>query len=224
MQAALLLFRELYSSAQRQCYTSDATNNGNTILASLPDSAKGKEMEIQSFRAPVYPVLTMFILVLVVLALAACGSNSDQGSASTTTHPAQSTPSPASQAVATSTPGATQGYCGSISRMLLGAKASPGQGDPQQVANCFWSAYQQCRPASFTYATGSVDTILTRTFQTQKSASGCLVQDKLQMRVLPRPPRTTAVYTCASVKMQASTLQFLNCQKDGTITLSLNKQ
>lgn len=178
---------------------------------------------MQRFRAPVYPVLIMCLLALLVLALAACGSNSDQGSASTATPTAQSTQSSTPSAAATGTPGVAQGYCGSISRMLQGAIASPGPGDPQKVGNCFWSAYQQCRPASLNYVTGGVDTILTRTFQLQKTASGCLVQDKIQMRVLPRPPRTTAVYTCASVKMQTSALQFLNCQKDGTINLSLNK-
>ncbi|GLV55667.1 hypothetical protein KDH_25110 [Dictyobacter sp. S3.2.2.5] len=193
------------------------------ILASLPDSVKGKEMKTQKFRIP---MLTMCLLALLALVLAACGGNSDQGSTGTTPPKAQSTPTPTPSpaATATGTPGVAQGSCGSISNMLRGAPASgtSTNSDPQQVGNCFWSAYQQCRPASLNYVTGGVDTILTRTFQTQKTASGsCQVQDKIQMRVLPRPPKTTAVYTCTSVEMQATELQFRNCQKDGTINIFL---
>ncbi|GCE08016.1 hypothetical protein [Dictyobacter aurantiacus] len=179
-------------------------------------------MKIRKFNIP---LLTMCLLALLVLVLAACGSSSDQGSAGTTTPTAQSTPTPTPSPMtptATGTSGATQGSCGSISNMLRGAPSSgtSTNSDPQQVGDCFWSAYQQCRPASLNYVTGGVDTILTRTFQIQKTASGsCQVQDKIQMRVLPRPPRTTAVYTCASVEKQATALQFRNCQKDGTINV-----
>jgi len=182
-------------------------------------------MKIQKFRLPVYAVLTMCLLALLMLALTACGSNSDQGSTTSSTPPkAQSTPTPTPASVATSTPGTPAGYCGSISRMMQGAKSLPGPGDPQKVGNCFWSAYQQCQPASISYITASIDTTLTRTFETRKTASGaCQVQDTVQTRVIPRPPRTMGVYTCTSAKMRATSLQFLDCQKDGTITLSLEK-
>ncbi|WP_126555118.1 hypothetical protein [Dictyobacter kobayashii] len=167
----------------------------------------------------------MCTLLLMIFVLAACGANqtSDQSQSSTktSTPTVQATQSGSAQ---TATPGATQGYCGSISQMLQRSSASTGKSDPQQVGNCFWNAYQTCTPASLNYVVGSVDTVTTRTFLIQKTGSGCLVQDKLQMRVIPRPPQKSQLYTCSAIKMQATALQVLNCQTDGTITLSLMKK
>jgi len=163
-------------------------------------------VERKGLRASTYMLITVCMLLLCVLGTVACST--DQ----------------AKEALPTSSPVVVQRSCGSISQLGRGPSTVTGNSDPQQVGDCFWHAYQQCTAtASFNFVTSSIDTVLIRTFQTQKTGSGCQVLDKVQMRIVPHPPRVKQVYTCASVKKLASALQILNCQGDGTITISLLK-
>ena len=156
-------------------------------------------------------LLMLCMLLLLALGTAACGSN-------------QANAQPPSNTAASTSPTSKPVVCGNISQFGPRPTPTTAKGDPQKVADCFWHAYQQCQAASMNLITSSVDTVQTRTFQLQKKGNACQISDKLQMTVIPRPPHVVNVYTCASVSRQATTLQFIDCQADNTITIPLTRQ
>lgn len=171
-------------------------------------------MRNKSLRASIQMLITVSILLLCVLGTTACNAT-----------PVTTPGSPLTTTAVTPTSSASAGQlsCGSISQLGPGSVPTTKTSTPQQIGDCFWQAYQQCTAASLTFVTSSIDTILTRTFQIQKIGGGCQVLDKVQMRIVPQPPRVKQTYTCTSVQKTTSTLQVLNCQDDGTITISLVK-
>ena len=180
-------------------------------------------MERDRPRASLRPLLTIVCLLLfLALGTAACGNGSVNAQPSGT--PSSTAKQNASPTV-TGTTVVTPKSCGTISHLGVGPassqSASAGKSTPQSAANCFWQAYQACNAASLTVVTSSIDTSVTRTFQIQKVGGNCSIRDTVQARVLPRPPHITGKYTCSTMSKQTAALQFLHCQGDGTITVSL---
>jgi hypothetical protein len=178
---------------------------------------KERRMRRNKLGPPLQSLLLIVgVLLLFIAGVTACGNSNNQANAH---------PSSTATAAPTMTPIVSLQSCGVITKMGNGPSGGfstgTGKSDPQSVGNCFLQAYQACTSTSFTYVVSSVDTITTRTFQLQKSGSTCQIHDTVQSHVLPRPARTTGVYTCALVKKQDSTLQILHCQDDGTIVLSI---
>jgi hypothetical protein len=92
-----------------------------------------------------------------------------------------------------------------------------GQDRVQEVEQCFWQAYQQCRPATMRYSQASVDTATIHTFAIRRQNGGCVVSDTLEHVIEPRTVQPAGSYTCAGLRQQIDGLYFLACGQEGTI-------
>jgi hypothetical protein len=148
--------------------------------------------------------LTCFVLGLALLMglLAACGSNG------TTTESSGPTPPPQTQS------------CGTL-HVLNNTLAPTDQPHAQQVENCFWQAYRQCRPATLIFSASSVDAGTIHTFSLKSVNGTCAITDAVQHFIAPRPPQTTGTYTCGSVTLQSDGLHISSCGDLGTVTIPL---
>jgi hypothetical protein len=145
---------------------------------------------------------TGLVLLLFLLLLSACGTN-----AGTTT-------GSGSGATPTATP-LTQ-HCGTVHTMrelVVPADQDLAKG----VENCFWQAYQQCRPATLVYSQIGVDAGLIHNFSLKSQNGKCMITDALQHIIAPRPPQTAGTYTCASLTQQSDGLHFLACTTEGDV-------
>lgn len=93
------------------------------------------------------------------------------------------------------------------------------QSDPQQISQCFWSAFQQCQPATLRYVVGATATETTRTFTIAKGAQSCNVSDTVQTQ----PPSTTKVYLCTNVVNSTTEMLISSCGADGNITIPITR-
>lgn len=129
--------------------------------------------------------------------------------------------------VACGTSGGTTGGSGATPTKVVVQQCGTVHTDPRgiiadtsaakAVEDCFFQAYQQCRPATLNYSLVSLDTGVDRTF-TVKSANGqCSVTDAVQHYVVPQKPGPAQVYTCSGVTQQADGLHFSSCGQDGDI-------
>lgn len=95
----------------------------------------------------------------------------------------------------------------------------------QQVADCFWQAYQRCSAgsaATLTVTEMGVDTFRTRVFTLDGSGSGCTIQEMTEFRVIPRGT-TTATAICASLMRDPNgALHFRACGSDGDVIIPLS--
>jgi hypothetical protein len=140
-------------------------------------------------------------LALLVGLLAACGSNS------TTTGSPGPTPPPQTQS------------CGTLH--VLGKTIVPAdQPYAQQRVNCFWQAYQQCRPATLIFSASGIDAGTIHTFSLRSVNGKCTVTDAVQHFIAPRPPQTAGTYTCRNVALQSDGLH-ISCGDLGTVTIPL---
>jgi len=161
-------------------------------------------------------------LALFLLLLAACGTNAltstgaggpestaTTGSGgSTSTATARTTRTPIQQPPAQN--------CGTVhtTRLLI---VPADQDRAQGIENCFWQAYQQCRPATMGYSQASLDTTTIHTFSLKSQSGKCVITDVLQRLSAPRAPQSAGSYTCASLTRQTDGLHFLACGKEGNI-------
>jgi hypothetical protein len=147
--------------------------------------------------------LSLFIM-LIGCALAACGSNS-----STTGSGSSANPTPAQPK-----------NCGTIKQAA--GKTVGTSTTVQQTGDCFWQAFQQCQPASMTFAVSGVDTLTTHTFTTKKTATSCVVTDTIKHQIMPRPSKNTTTVTCAGVTKEQNALRFTSCGTQGDLVISLS--
>ena len=94
----------------------------------------------------------------------------------------------------------------------------------QQSEECFWQAYQrQCAPVGtfvLRVTQMGVDTFTARDFTMHSGSGGCIIQENVEFRVIPRPP-TTATYSCAGLTRDPNgALHFQACGKDGDIIVA----
>ncbi len=148
----------------------------------------------------------IFVTVIVALftfTLAACGSNvGGLGQAATPTPP----------------PSAQVQKCGTVNT-LHSLIVPTDQNMAKQAVNCFWQAYQQCQPATITYAKNDLDVGTVNTFTLKNVGGKCAVSVGVQQFVAPHPPGKATIYTCGDVKLQSDGLSVLSCGNAGTIVI-----
>lgn len=136
----------------------------------------------------------MMFIVALCLGMAACGVSPSLGSASPTstrnTGPAIS--------------------CGSISQG--GPVAQPANASAAE--NCFWQAYQQCKPATLEYTVSSVDTGTTHQLTLTPQTDGCRITDVSTHYVVPNTQKTTT-YVCSGMTKLTQGLQLQGCGAEG---------
>lgn len=145
------------------------------------------------------------LIALVSTGLAACGnSGSNQGN----------TPSTQPKTQVTQLPAEVQ-QCG-IVQGLARLEVPVADNGAQQAENCFWQAFQHCRPASLVFVTTSLDTSLIRTFTIHNNQGACSISDARQQRIVPNQPSAARIYTCTGL-LQQHGLRFLSCGEDGDV-------
>ena len=160
-----------------------------------------------SIRNRVFVSCSATTIALLMLLLSACGANvGGQGQVATPT----------------STPSLQVQKCG-IVHTLHSQIAPTDLNIAKQAENCFWQAFQQCQPATLTYAENGLDAGIVNTF-TLKSAGGkCAISDGVQHYIAPHPPGNTTTYTCSDVKLQSDGLYVYSCGEVGTVIVPMPK-
>lgn len=161
-------------------------------------------------------------LALFLFLLAACGTNAltstGAGGPGTTatTGAGESTPTATAGATKTPVQQPPAQNCGTVhtTRLLI---VPTDQDRAQGIENCFWQAYQQCRPATMGYSQASLDTATIHNFSLKSQNGRCVITDALQHLIAPRAPQPAGSYTCASLTRQTDGLHFLACGKEGNI-------
>ncbi len=151
-------------------------------------------------------------ILFLMLLLSACGYNG------TTTGSQPSTPSP-SPSTPTPTPPLQVKNCGSLHtiRLLL---VPTDQEIAKQDETCFAQAYAACHPATLVYSQSSLDTGTIHNFSIKNENGKCTITDMVQTFVAPRPPHTTATYTCGSLALKADGLHVYSCGTIGDVFIS----
>jgi hypothetical protein len=137
-----------------------------------------------------------------------------------TNEPSKATPTPllgtSGQSTTTaSTPGLGP-ECGNIDMASSGKLLGPA--NARQVQDCFWEAYQQCRPAILTLIIHVADGVSTHTFKTQKQGS-CVVSDTIQNSIAGLPSSQPETYNCARLEKTQTALHFVNCGDEDIIDI-----
>ena len=90
-------------------------------------------------------------------------------------------------------------------------------GRSEQAGNCFWQAFQTCRPAALIFITNSLHATFTHTFTIQNSHGNCSILEATKFGSVTNAASPATVYSCAGLKRYPRALYFLGCGKDGTI-------
>ncbi len=150
-----------------------------------------------------FVIFVAVIVALFTLVLAACGSNvGGQGQATTPT----------------TIPSSQVQKCGTVNT-LHSQIVSTDQNAAKQAENCFWQAFQQCQPATISYAKNDLDAGTVNTFTLKNAGGKCAVTVGVQHFVAPHPPGKATIYTCSDVKLQSDGLYILSCGDAGTIVI-----
>lgn len=136
------------------------------------------------------------VITLLLLLLSACGANAGgQGLTTTPLHIQK---------------------CGAIHSMH--SQIAPAdQNTLKQTENCFWQAFQQCHPATLTYALNGLDFGTVHTFILKNANGKCVITDGIQHYIAPHPLRKATTYTCSDVKIQPDGLYVFSCDDAGTV-------
>lgn len=89
----------------------------------------------------------------------------------------------------------------------------------QQAENCFWQAYQQCRPVSLTLTITGTDMVSTHTFSLTPQQNGCLISDVVQGGFIGQSAPQQDTYTCVRLEVSQTALHVVNCGDEGTIDI-----
>ena len=146
---------------------------------------------------------TAMIMALFTFVLAACGSN--VGGLGQATTP-------------TSIPTSQIQKCGTV-HTLHSQIVSVDQNTAKQTENCFWQAFQQCQPATLTYADNELDVGTVNNFTLKNTGGKCAVSVGIQKFIAPHPPGKPIMYTCSSVKLQSDGLYIFSCGDAGTVVI-----
>ena len=142
--------------------------------------------------------------LLVGFFLAACGSNTTTGGGGqpTPTQPAQ-----------TLNCGKIQSHANSI--------APTDKTAAQQAANCFYSAYQKCQPATLMFSDYGVDTGAIHNLAVKNVNGSCIISDGWQHFIAPKPLSSIVTYSCTGMNMQSDGLHIESCGNVGTVVIPL---
>jgi hypothetical protein len=176
------------------------------------------------FHSGMLWILCLFCALCCII-ITACDTAGKQGQASPPTAPSgtktsgstptvHSTPSPSPSSPTT---------CGTITIHQGTTQGmnpmSAQQPDPQQITQCFWSAFQQCHPATLRFVMIGTATEATRVFTIEQSTQHCSVSDTVQKGTSSQPASTTNVYPCTSVANSDTALYISSCGADGSIII-----
>src|SRR5216684_3064467 len=89
----------------------------------------------------------------------------------------------------------------------------------EQAENCFWQAFQHCRPATLVFITSSLHTTLIHTFTVHTGNSLCLITDAKQFGVVSNPHAPATIYTCTGLIRHPRALDILSCGQEGTVVV-----
>lgn len=174
-----------------------------------------------------------FLIGLASAGLAACGYNgsirsgapvTQQSSASATRQSSTSVTRPQTQGTQPPQQGEAQAQqCGVVfaSGTLL---TVPRDETSIQVEDCFWLAFQHCRPATLVFTTsgiakGTAGEAFTRTFTIHSANGACTISDMLQKGLFPHALLLVATSTCTGLRREPNALEFLSCGQDGTVSV-----
>jgi len=157
-----------------------------------------------SRKNKVFVLFVAAIMALFTLVLAACGSNvGGQGQATTPT----------------TIPSSQMQKCGTVNTLHSQLVVPTDQNTAKQAVNCFWQAYQQCQPATISYAKNELDVGTINTFVLKNVGGKCAVSVGVQKFIAPHPPGKATIYTCGGVELQSDGLSILSCGDAGTIVI-----
>lgn len=166
-------------------------------------------MRLNKIYRPAQYLLATTLMAILLTLLAACGTNVS----TTTTGSSGSTNQTTTQAT---TQTGTQQQCGTVHTMrllIVPADTNRAKG----IEDCFWQAFQQCRPATLVYAQNSLDTGTIHNFSLQKSNGICTIIDGVQHFIAPHPAQGMTTYICAGLTQQADGLHFRTCGSIGDV-------
>lgn len=146
-------------------------------------------------------VVTSFLFLGFMLA--ACGSNTTTSGQPASTPPAQTV------------------NCGSVHSSHFGISPAD-KASAQKAENCFYQAYQQCRPATLTFSTFAVDAGAIHNLSLKSANGTCAISDGVQHYIAPNPPGAATTYTCATMQLQADGLHIQTCGDMGTVLIPLS--
>jgi hypothetical protein len=161
------------------------------------------EQNSRSRRNKAFVIYAAMIMALFMLVLTTCGSNvGGQGQVTTPT----------------SIPSSQVQQCGTV-HTLHSQIVPVDQNTVKQTENCFWQAFQQCQPATLTYAKNELDVGTINTFALKNADGKCAVSVGVQQFVAPHPPGKPTMYTCSGVKLQSDGLYIYSCGDAGTVVI-----
>lgn len=143
--------------------------------------------------------------MLVGFFLAACGSNTTVGGGGTTPTPAKPAPTV---------------NCGQV-QSRANTVAPTDKAAALVAANCFYSAYQKCQPATLTFSDYGVDTEAVHHLAVKNANSSCTVSDGWQHSIAPKPLSNTVTFTCTGISMQSNGLYLNSCGQAGSFVIPL---
>jgi len=100
----------------------------------------------------------------------------------------------------------------------------PQDDSSKQVEDCFWQAFQHCRPATLVFTADSIVKrstagALTRTFAISTANGACTISDRVQKGTFPHELQPLATYMCTGLRQQPQDLEVLSCGQDGTVSV-----
>jgi len=165
-------------------------------------------------------------LVFLIVLCAGCGTYTyGQGGQSQTTPAPTATSSQQAgshgqggqpHSTPTSSPASPQQAqnCGTVDTALNGQPVDRNQA--RLAGNCFWQAFQHCRPATLVFITPSAGTALIRTFTIHNNQGTCSISDAKQLRMTANQLSAVKTFTCTGLVQQQGLL-FLSCGEDGNV-------
>ena len=157
-----------------------------------------------SRKNKIFVLFVAAMMALFTLVLAACGSNvGGQGQATTPT----------------TIPSTQIQKCGTVNTLHSRLVVPTDQNTAKQAVNCFWQAFQQCQPATISYAKNDLDVGTVNTFVLKNVGGKCTVTVGVQQFIAPHPPGKATIYTCGDVQLQSDGLSILSCGNAGTIVI-----
>lgn len=167
-------------------------------------------MRLNKVYLPVQHLLTTALTAMLLTLLVACGTN-----VSTTTTTGSNGGTNQTTTQATTQTGTPQ-QCGTVHTMRL--LVVPADMDRVKgIEDCFWQAFQQCRPATLVYAQNNLDTGTIHNFSLQKSNATCTIIDGVQHFIAPHPAQGMTTYICTGLIQQADGLHFRACGTMGDV-------
>lgn len=121
------------------------------------------------------------------------------------------------QSTATTSTAGSETQCGNVNLSPGGNLIGPA--NARQEENCFWQAYQQCRPASLMLTINVADGASSHTFSTTQKQSSCVVLDAALNNVVGQPSGQQDIYNCARLENTETGLHFVDCGNEGTIDI-----